>query len=204
MNAVERLHETYIKQRRIRALASAIAALLPNRARVLDVGCGDGALAEAIVRRRGDVSIAGLEVAVRPDARIPVTVFDGMHLPFEDRAFDVVLFVDVLHHTPHAENLLREATRVARETIVIKDHCADGFLARPTLRFMDRVGNARFGVALPHLYLSWREWRNLFARVNVGVMFVSRRVGLYPVPLSWVFDRSLHFVASLASQGPKR
>ena len=204
MNAVERLHETYIKQRRIRALAAAIAALLPNRARVLDVGCGDGSLAEAIARRRGDVSIAGLEVAARPDARIPVTLFDGMHLPFDDRAFDVVLFVDVLHHTPHAESLLREATRVARETIVIKDHCADGFLARPTLRFMDRVGNARFGVALPHLYLSWREWRNLFARLNVGVMFVSRRIGLYPFPLSWMFDRSLHFVASLAPQAPKR
>ena len=197
MNAVEQLHERYIKQRRVRALAGSLASVIPERASILDVGCGDGLLAQALVRRRADVTVLGLEVSTRSDTPIPVKEFDGVNLPFADGAFDVVLFVDVLHHTHHAEQLLREARRVARATVVIKDHCADGILAHATLRFMDRVGNARHGVPLPHLYLKWAEWRELFARLDLPIHSVERRMRLYPKPFSWIFDRSLHFVAVL-------
>jgi hypothetical protein len=37
--------------------------------------------------------------------------------------------------------LLREAARVAREAVVIKDHTKNGLAADATLRFMDRIGN---------------------------------------------------------------
>jgi SAM-dependent methyltransferase len=197
VNPVEWLHEGYIKQRRVRALATSIASLIPRNASVLDVGSGDGALAEEIMRQRSDLRIRGLEVSERDNPRIPTGRFDGIHLPFPDDDFDVVLFADVLHHTHHAEGLLREARRVAREAIVVKDHCSDGFLAWPTLRLMDRVGNVRFGVAIPHLYLSWAEWQQMFARLGVSVVSVERRIGLYPRPLSWLFERSLHFLARL-------
>jgi SAM-dependent methyltransferase len=202
VNPVEWLHEVYIKRRRVRALATSIASLIPRNASVLDVGSGDGALAEEIIRQRSDIRIRGLEVSERDNARIPTSRFDGIHLPFPDNHFDVVLFADVLHHTQHAEGLLREARRVARESIVIKDHCANGFLAWPTLRFMDRVGNVRYGVAIPHLYLSWAEWQQMFARLGVSVVSVERRIGLYPRPLSWLFERSLHFLARLKADGP--
>ena len=195
MTLIERLHERFVKSRRVGALTAALAPLFPSGARVLDVGSGDGLLADAIQRRRPDVRFEGIDVIARPDARIPVTVFDGASLPFGEGAFDVVLFADVLHHTPNAEALLRDARRVARQAVIIKDHCADGFLAWETLRFMDRVGNARFGVALPHLYLRWEEWQEMFRRVGVAVATFRRHLGLYPPPLTWVFDRSLHFVA---------
>jgi SAM-dependent methyltransferase len=199
VNVIERLHEKYVKSRRVRALAASIAPLIPRGASVLDVGCGDGRLAEAIVRQRSDLRFRGIDVAVRPEARMQVDVFDGAKLPFTDNTFDVVLFADVLHHTPNAAGLLGDARRVAREAVLIKDHCADGLLAWPTLRFMDRVGNARFDVPLPHLYLRWEEWQRLFAQVGMVVVTVRRRLGLYPPPLSWVFDRSLHFVAVVKS-----
>ena len=197
MNAFEWVHERYIKRRRERALARAIACAVPANASVLDVGCGDGALAAQLLRHRPDLRIHGLEVSERPVAHIPVTLFDGAQLPYGDQAFDVVLFADVLHHTPNAEALLREARRVARKAIVVKDHCADGFLAWPTLAFMDRVGNTRFGVPVPQLYLRWSEWQSLFARLSMRVESTQRRLRLYPWPLSWLFDRSLHFVARL-------
>jgi SAM-dependent methyltransferase len=200
VNPVERLHEGYIKQRRVRALASSFAPLIPQNATVLDVGCGDGAIAAALIEQRPTLNIQGLDVSRRADARIPVSLFDGRHVPFPDAGFDVVLFSDVLHHTSHAEALLREGRRVARDAVVVKDHCADGALARPTLRFMDRVGNARFDVALPHLYLTWAEWQRMFARLELTPASVERRLGLYPPPLSWVFERSLHFVARLVRE----
>jgi SAM-dependent methyltransferase len=201
VNPVEWVHDRYVKRRREHALAVSIAAVIPRNARVLDVGCGDGSLAAAILRHRPDLSVRGLEVMARTTSHIPVTVFDGTRLPFPDGDADVVLFVDVLHHTTHAEALLQEARRVARDAIIVKEHCADGFLAWPILRFMDRVGNARFGVALPHLYRRWTEWQSLFARIGVVVTSLQRRIGLYPWPLNWLFERSLHFVARLEPTG---
>lgn len=206
MNLIERLHERYVRSRRVGALAEAIAPLVPPNAIVLDVGSGDGLLADAVLRRRPDVRFRGIDVMERPDARIPVTTFDGTKLPFPGGSFDVVLFADVLHHTSHAEALLRDAGEVARHAVIIKDHCADGLLAWPTLKFMDRVGNARFGVALPHLYLRWEEWEAMFSRVGMAVTATQRRLRLYPRPLTWLFDRSLHFVAvvvPLGARGPR-
>jgi SAM-dependent methyltransferase len=200
VNPVEWVHDVYIKRRRVRALAASIAASLPPNASVLDVGCGDGSLAEEIARQRGDVRIRGLEVSPRGNPRIPVSLFDGVSLPLPDSSTDVVLFADVLHHTHHAESLLRDACRVARAAIIIKDHSTEGVLAFQTLRFMDRVGNARFGVSLPHLYLNWTEWQRMFERLGVSVISVNRRIGLYPWPLNIVFERSLHFVARLACE----
>jgi SAM-dependent methyltransferase len=201
VNLIERLHEKYVKSRRVGALAASIAPLVPLNATVLDVGSGDGLLADAVLRRRPDIQFRGIDVMARPDARIPVTTFDGARLPYARDSFDVVLFADVLHHTAHAEALLRDARNVARKAVIIKDHCADGFLAWPTLRFMDRVGNARFGVALPHLYLRWQEWEAMFGRLGMAIAAVQRRLGLYPRPLTWVFDRSLHFVAVVVRNG---
>jgi SAM-dependent methyltransferase len=204
VNLLERLHERHIKGRRAEALASAIASLIPQHATVLDVGCGDGSLAAGILSRRPDLRIHGIEITPRPHTAIPVTQFDGKHLPFELGQFDMVMFADVLHHTTHAEALVKEAVRVARRAVIIKDHCADGFFARPTLRLMDRIGNARFGVTLPFLYLSWDEWRRLFERVGVAVESRQTRLGLYPLPLNWIFERSLHFVARLAPTAERK
>jgi SAM-dependent methyltransferase len=197
LNLIERVHERYIKNRRVNVLASRLAPLLPRGARVLDVGSGDGRIAEEIMLLRRDVAFTGVDVLVRTDARIPVIAFDGTRLPFDDAAFDVVLFVDVLHHTEDPGALLREAHRVGRRAVIVKDHDATGFLAVPTLRWMDRVGNARFAVALPHNYLEWRRWTVEFQRLGYTVESVLRRLNIYPVPLRWAFDRSLHFVAVL-------
>lgn len=197
MTLIDYAHERYVKGRRVRVLADTLAEFLPADASVLDVGCGDGSLAADIGTRRRDLTITGLDVLVRPDVRIPVQSFDGVTLPLESGAVDIAMFVDVLHHTHHAEQLLREACRVARKAILIKDHSADGLFARPVLRRMDRVGNARFGVALPHLYLTWGEWLSMFGRLGLHVGQVRRRLHLYPAPLTWICDRSLHFVTLL-------
>ena len=201
MNGIERVHDSYVIGRRVEILARHIEGLLEENAHVLDVGCGDGAIGACLQDRRPDLRYEGADVIVRPHARIPVREFDGRHLPYTDDGFDAVLAVDVLHHAAEPEGLLAELARVTRERIIIKDHRLDGLLAGPTLRFMDRVGNERHGVDLPHNY--WREarWREAFARLDLRVEYWTREVGLYPWPASWLFDRGLHFIAVLRTTG---
>jgi SAM-dependent methyltransferase len=165
---------------------------------VLDIGAGDGALARLILDRRPDLTITGIDVLVRPDTLIPVQAFDGNTLPLADASVDATLFVDVLHHADDATRLLCEAARVSRQCVVIKDHLREGFLANDTLRFMDWVGNARHGVALPYHYFNRAEWLAAFATARLQTVAETTDVPIYPQWASWAFGRGLHFVGRYA------
>ena len=197
MGLLAGLHGFLVFNRRTRALSECFAEMLPADAKILDVGCGDGLIDHLITQRRPDLSIMGIDLIVRPETHVTVQPFDGKRIPFEDGAFDVVMFVDVLHHTDDPETLLREAHRVARQTVVLKDHTRDGLLAGPTLRFMDWVGNAPHGIPLPYNYWPERRWREAFARLGLTPAIWLNKLGLYATPATWFFVRSLHFVARL-------
>jgi len=198
MNLLERIHGSYVYDRRVRVLARELSALLPANGQVLDVGCGDGRLSALIQREKPNVVITGIDVLVRDHTHIPVVKFDGTTIPFPDRSFDTVVFVDVLHHTNDPVLLLVEAARVARNTIVIKDHTLDGFAAGATLRFMDRIGNCRYNVALPYNYWPKQVWLNAFQALGLTLLTWKSKLSLYPRFVDWFMGRSLHFIAQTA------
>ena len=197
MNVLEKIHGGYVHNRRVRVLIRKLSALLPDRGRILDVGCGDGLLASLLQQDKPNTSITGIDVMVRPATHIPVELFDGRSIPFADASFDAVIFVDVLHHTDAPMILLREAARVARKAVVIKDHTKNGIAADTTLRFMDRIGNRRYNVALPHNYWSRQRWLDAFEELNLRMDIWTSDLGLYPFPLDYFFGRSLHFISRL-------
>jgi SAM-dependent methyltransferase len=192
---IDRVHERGILPRRAVRLATLLAGLIPQQASVLDVGSGDGRIDQMLLEKRPDIKIQGVEVPSRAQLAFPVTYFDGQTLPFENGSFEVVMFVDVLHHTDDPMILLREATRVARKSIILKDHLLKGFLAGVRLRFMDYVGNARHGVALPFNYWSEQRWADAERVLGLNNRMKVRKLDLYPWPADWVFGASLHFIA---------
>jgi SAM-dependent methyltransferase len=141
--------------------------------------------------------VTGIDVFVRPVTQVPVTAFDGETVPYPDGSFDVVTMVDVLHHTDDPLVLLKEAARVARVGVVLKDHLAENGVDRGLLRFMDWVGNKGAGVVLPYNYWSEAQWQG--AHHDCGLRVAEERVEipLYPRPASWVFGRKLHLLRRL-------
>jgi len=107
------------------------------------------------------------------------------------------MYIDVLHHTEDPLALLREAARVARKAILIKDHLRSGVLAYTTLRFMDWVGNSHHDVALPYNYWTKDAWNKAFFGLELTVERWIPRLQIYPAPWDWLFGRSLHFIAQL-------
>ena len=101
-----------------------IAALVPEGSRVLDLGCGDGALLDLLQRERGctgyGVEIADgnvLQCIRRGVDVIQLNLDEGLAM-FDDASFDVVLQIDTLQHLRNAEIMLRETARVGRAGIV--------------------------------------------------------------------------------------
>lgn len=101
-----------------------IASLVPPRSRVLDLGCGNGALL-ALLRDERDCYGYGVEL---DDAKVLECVQRGVNVLqrnleeglaiFEDNSFDVVLQLDTLQHIRNTEQMLRETVRVGRTGIV--------------------------------------------------------------------------------------
>jgi SAM-dependent methyltransferase len=190
-------HRAFVHRRRVRVLAQALAAQIPHNASVLDIGCGDGTIASFIVQLRPDISIKGVEVLPRADCRIACSAFDGNTLPFDDNSIDVSMLVDVLHHTSVVSVLLREAARVSRTMVLLKDHLSENAFDHATLRFMDWVGNRPHGVTLTYNYQSRAQWDAHFAAAGLQLATFKTDFALYPAPFSAIVGRGLHFVALL-------
>lgn len=198
------LHTTLVFGRRVRKLAEALSSMVPDGSRVLDVGCGDGQISAQVAARRHNVSIVGIDVLLRPEQSIPVTLFDGTTIPFEDDSFDVVMFVDVLHHAEDPTALLAEAARVSQKYLLLKDHVRTGFVGKWTLRLMDWFGNAQHNVVLPYNYLSGPEWDEAYKTVGLQPVKTLSRLQLYPNPANWIFGRGLHFITLLEKKAGMR
>ena len=98
MGLIESVHGGYVHERRIVVLSDWCSKLIPVNSKVLDVGCGDGRLDRLVADKRPDISIQGIDVFQRKDAVMPMQTFDGESIPYEAGSFDIVMFVDVLHH----------------------------------------------------------------------------------------------------------
>ena len=106
------------------SMLESIARLVPVGSRVLDLGCGDGALLAHLQATRGctgygvEIDDAKLLKCVQRGVNVvQLNLDEGLAL-FDDASFDVVLQIDTLQHLRNAEVMLRETARVGRIGIV--------------------------------------------------------------------------------------
>jgi methionine biosynthesis protein MetW len=97
-----------------------IARLVPPGSRVLDLGCGDGALLAHLQATRGctgygvEIDDGNLLKCVQRGVNVVQLNLDEGLAIFGDASFDVVLQIDTLPHLRNAEVMLRETARVGR------------------------------------------------------------------------------------------
>lgn len=192
-----KLHHQVVFQRRIQALVNAIAPLFET-GDVLDVGSGNGMLAQLIMQQRPELNISGIDVHLREKSFIPTTKYDGQTIPFPDASFSSVMIVDVLHHTDNPVHVLRECLRVSRGVVVVKDHFYANPVERQLLRLLDWVGNAPHGVRLPYNYFTRAEWASYMTSCGCRELKRMDSVpNMYPPLFQQIIGQRIQFVAQL-------
>ena len=127
-NYLKHTHANPIQRRLIdrfhRIIVRKIAGLAP--ASFLDAGCGEGFVAEILLRQLPGLQLTGFDfnpaaVAVAA-TRVPNATFQTasiFEIPFPDRGFDVVGCFEVLEHQRDPAAALRELARVADRAVVL-------------------------------------------------------------------------------------
>jgi ubiquinone/menaquinone biosynthesis C-methylase UbiE len=116
--------EVHRNQTAIRALVDLLSAL--EERRILDLGCGIGALSSEFSHQTKteiislDLNFDLLKRAARDGVKSLVCA-NGMYLPFNDNSFDAIVMVHSLEHIPEdfRDVLAQEIKRVARLGAVI-------------------------------------------------------------------------------------
>lgn len=107
----------------VRGELDAFCAALPPASRMLDVGCGGGQIALAILARRADVHVTGIDLCPpqidrarkRSRRHLGQARFElgsALDLPFPDASFDAVLSVTSIKHWPSQPRGVAECVRV--------------------------------------------------------------------------------------------
>jgi 2-polyprenyl-3-methyl-5-hydroxy-6-metoxy-1,4-benzoquinol methylase len=131
----------------------------------LDVGCGEGALGQAL-KQAGAARVAGIEMT--PDAALLArdrldALVEGditqVELPFADGEFDYIIFADVLEHLPQPEAVLRRMLRYLR----------------PDGRVVISVPNMRFYLVLLRLMVDRWAYTDSGVRDRTHLRIFTRR-----------------------------
>lgn len=152
---------------------------IPEASRVLDLGCGDGALMDLLVQKKkalaqgmeitpsGVAACRAKNLAVRP-GRIDEI------LPWEDESFDVAICNVTLQMVMYPERLLSEMARVARRQIVSFPNFAN-LRNRLELLILGRMPRAMlFGHSwwnTGHIHqLSFHDFESLLPRLGLKIV----------------------------------
>ncbi len=129
-------HEQSLRMGRWRAIGArskaahavqlcARAGLSP--ARVVEIGCGDGALLAELSSSWPGARLDGFELSapaieIARSRAIPrverLEAYDGERVPADDRVYDLAVLSHVVEHIPDPAPVLLEAARVARHVLV--------------------------------------------------------------------------------------
>jgi len=133
---------------------------------VLNLGAGDCRL-DVRLAREHRCKVTSLDVADFNETDHPVLLYDGLHIPFADDSFDIVLLIFSLHHAEDPAAVLKEAKRVCRRHVIAFEDALENFADRCVFRGFHRFLRWSQGFPLPHHEWSPERWSQLARQLDL-------------------------------------
>jgi Methylase involved in ubiquinone/menaquinone biosynthesis len=168
-------NNTWLRQQYIQTLSrfwvkekvSRFLPWVPSGSTAVDIGAGNGLVAFEL--KNTGILATAVDVAnlsILPE--IPVTVYDGEKLPYENNHFDNALLLTVLHHTTDPVAVLKESARVAKQVVIIED-VYKNVLQKYLTFAMDTLVN--FGHSeMTYQNRSLKEWKQIFKALDLEII----------------------------------
>jgi ubiquinone/menaquinone biosynthesis C-methylase UbiE len=173
---------------RAKAVVEAYRAHLGPGDSVLDVGCGNGVMAEEIRKGLG-CKMMGTDIMEYLKTDLPYKpMSEPAKLPFSDGEFSAALFTDALHHMPSDIQLvlIKEALRVSRKVLLLE--MRPTLAAKATDWIMNKIHNPSMPIPWTMRDLpDWKRELEKFANIDEARP-LEKPFFLYPVD---------HFVIAL-------
>ena len=150
--------------------------------KVLDLGGGDGHLAEILQNEKNaqvtvfDLAEEALKIAQERGLKTVKGSIEEQ-LPFENSSFDIVILSEVIEHIVHSEEVLKEALRISKKYI---------FISVPNTGFIKYRFQLLFGkfpkqwVISPHEHLrfwTYRGFKKMLSKLDLDIVEVKASAG---------------------------
>lgn len=215
-NAMIKFHQKASHGNRREILSKMIVELIDEKVepgkevlKCVDLGCGDMTLAEEISKQSKRkiewicLDLYDLPEDLKDDPKwAKYRKFNGNDIPFDDKEFDLVIILDVLHHCMDvAPNLLKESGRVSKN-ILLKDHFEYGAYSRQMLRAMDFVGNWAYGVSIPDHYWTQNLLDETLGKADLQITEMNASIKLYDKSafLQWLLKPKWQFMTLISGK----
>jgi len=153
-----------------------ITGLLKPRETILDIGPGNGSVSHLLKQKGFNVEpIDVVDLSLYSD--IKPKLYDGHRLPYANDKYAVALLLTVLHHTQKPEQVLLEATRVAKKVIIIEE-IYNNYLQKLATFVIDSIFNLEF-IGHPHSNKTDQQWKKCFRENNLRLLSSSYSFSLW-------------------------
>lgn len=154
-------------RRRSKVVASRILPFIDRAKKIIDIGSGTGDVTFLLKQIGKDVVPVDVSDFHGPRL-VKTTIYNGKELPFPDKSFDTALLLMVLHHTPNPDVVFSEASRVAKEIVVIETS-----FTTPISRWFTIVSDTLANLRLKAFWSSYKtdaKWREFFIKRNYKII----------------------------------
>jgi len=154
--------------------------------RVLEVGCGPGAIASAFQESGHIVTAIDLwDGRIFNNTGVPFSAANGHSLPFKTASFDAVSLTSVLHHMPasFADLVIKEGLRIISRPgwlLVQEDILHPSAFHNLLMRMVDDLVSGEIGTHQAESHRTKNEWQGYFNRFGLQL------VGMQSLFPSWL------------------